>query len=173
MICRRKSFCLLLSPGAIKTYSCIKIYLGPVQGGELSQSVQHSLKIQPHPSLDKEALDSNTIFIQMYILPPALPSWGWKEGPCCFMVPWLRWQASWRSSFGFLCCIFLHQELATSLQIMVVPEKKILSGHSQLVLGQGRSSYWTCAVMYLACPGLVVFFISDKLLWVSLNVSSR
>lgn len=51
-----------------------------------------------------------------------------------------------------------------SLQIMVAPEKQLLSGQSQLVLGQGRSSYWTSALMYLACPGLMFIFITDKLL---------
>ena len=49
--------------------------LSPVLGGdELSQSVQHSLKTKSCPSHDKEAQDSNTVFIQMRILPPALPA---------------------------------------------------------------------------------------------------
>lgn len=74
MIHRRKPCCLLLSPGAIKTWSCINIHLGPVLGGELSLSVQHNLKIKSCPSQDKEALDSNIIFIQMHSLPPALPA---------------------------------------------------------------------------------------------------
>lgn len=65
------------------------------------------------------------------------------------------------SLLGF-CVVLLPQELATSLEIMVLPEKRLLSGHSHLVLRQGTSSYGTSGLMYLACPGLMFIFISDK-----------
>lgn len=166
MICRRKPCCLLLSPGATKTWSCINIHLWPVLGNE------------SHPFQDKglwtEPKDSHLYPDAYPPSRPPCPSQDWKEGPHCFVVPWLTWQATIKENlFWFFVLHFLHQELATSLQIMVVPEKQLLSGHSQLVLGQGRRSYWASALMYLACPGLMFIFISDTLLWVSLNVSSR
>lgn len=60
-----------------------------------------------------------------------------------------------------ICFALLPQVSETSLQI--------LSGHSCILLCWGKSSYWSSALLFPACPVLMLIFISHKIMKTSLR----
>lgn len=175
MTCRRKPCCLLLSPGAIKTWPCISIHLGPVLGSELSQSVQHSLKIKPHPSRTRRLWTvTQPLSRCTSSLLPSQPITRLERRAMLLRVRLAEVASIHRGEPLLVFCVaFFPPRTANTSSNNGSSREEAFEWPFPAGAWARQKQLLNSALMYLACPGLMFVFISDKLLRVSLNVSSR